>query len=222
MAASSTKAQRIGIWIIAIVMTVGTLGSFMVIALSNDNQKIDKTRTEKLLSDYQAKYAEYSAKAQAQGDELSKQYYESFNQYATLPAAFNKDDVKELVKTDIKLGDGSEIKEGDSFTAYYIGWNPTGEVFDGSIDSGKLKAPFTAQPGGVIKGWTEGVLGMKIGGVRELTIPSNLAYGANGSGEKIPANTPLKFVIMIIPTPELIAQPEVPAELLKYYSKGTL
>ena len=214
---SKTKAQRIGIWIIAVVMTIGTIGSFMVVALSNDNQKIDKVRGEQLLSEYQAQAAEYNVKVQVQADELSKQYFDSFNQYSGLPSVFNKDTVKDLVKTDIKVGDGAEIKEGDSFTAYYIGWNPSGEVFDGSIDGDKLKAPFTAEPGGVIQGWTEGALGMKIGGVRELTIPSDLAYGETGSGDKIPANTPLKFVVMLINQPDTIVQPEVSDELYKYY-----
>lgn len=138
MASSSTKAQRIGIWVIAIVMTIGTIGSFLVIALANDNQKIDQARGTSLMSEYQAKYSEYSAKVAAQADELSKKYFNDFNQYASLPAAFNKDDAKELAKTDLKVGSGVEIKDGDSFTAYYIGWNPSGEVFDGSIDGNSL------------------------------------------------------------------------------------
>ncbi len=220
MATSSTKAQRIGIWIIAIVMTIGTIGSFVVVALSNDNQKIDQSRGARLMSEYQAKYAEYSAKAKTQSDELSKQYFDSFNQYASLPAVFNKDDVKDLVKTDIKVGDGLEIKEGDSFTAYYIGWNPSGEVFDGSIDGSVLKAPFTAEPGSVIQGWSQGAVGMKVGGVRELIIPSGLAYGETGSGDKIPANTPLKFVLMLIQKPDTIVQPEPSDELVKYYQQS--
>jgi len=219
MASSSTKAQRIGIWVIAIVMTIGTIGSFLVIALANDNQKIDQARGTSLMSEYQAKYSEYSAKVAAQADELSKKYFNDFNQYASLPAAFNKDDAKELAKTDLKVGSGVEIKDGDSFTAYYIGWNPSGEVFDGSIDGNSLKAPFTAQPGSVIKGWSQGVIGMKIGGVRELTIPYDLAYGETGSGDKIPANTPLKFVIMLIEQPETIVQPEPSDELVKYYQQ---
>jgi hypothetical protein len=73
----------------------------------------------------------------------------------------------------------------------------------------------------VIKGWTDGTVGMKVGGVRELTIPSDQAYGATGSGTNIPPNTPLKFVIMVIPTPETIPQAAIPPELLKYYTKGS-
>jgi hypothetical protein len=54
---------------------------------------------------------------------------------------------------------------------------------------------------------------MKIGGVREITLPSDKAYGEQGSGDSIPPNTPLKFIVMAIPLPEQIPQPEVPASL---------
>jgi len=218
--ASKDKAQRIGIWIIAIVMTVGTLGSFVVIILSNDNQKTDQVRKAQLTSEYKALTDTYQIKVAAQAAVLSTTYFTEFNKYATLPAVFNKDDVKALKTEDLTIGTGADVKKDSSFTAYYIGWNPSGVVFDGSIDGAKLKAPFTAQPGGVIAGWTEGVVGMKVGGVRVLTIPSDKAYGATGSGEKIAPNTPLKFVLMLIPTPEVIVQPQPSAELLKYYSTG--
>ena len=62
---------------------------------------------------------------------------------------------------------------------------------------------------------------MNVGGIRELTIPSDLAYGETGSGDDIPANTPIKFVMMVIPTPETIEQPEIPTELLQYYQTGS-
>jgi hypothetical protein len=62
---------------------------------------------------------------------------------------------------------------------------------------------------------------MKVGGVRELTIPSDKAYGEAGSGDKIPANTPLKFIVMVIPTPEAIKEPAVPQELLQYYQQNS-
>ncbi len=69
---------------------------------------------------------------------------------------------------------------------------------------------------------SKGVVGMKIGGVREITIPAAQAYGEAGSGEDIPANTPLKFILMIIPSPEKIAEPEMPAELQRLYSQGQM
>jgi FKBP-type peptidyl-prolyl cis-trans isomerase len=233
---ATRKSQRIGIWVIAGALTIGTLGGFMAMVLAPTNAASDQARLQQLMtdyqkqqSDYQAKYKpqfdEYSAKQTAQATELSAKYFATFNQYASRPAAFSAADVKELKKEDLKVGDGEVIKKDSSFTAYYIGWNPSGKVFDGSIDGDKLKAPLPVAPGGVIPGWTEGVDGMKVGGVRELTIPADKAYGATAQSEDIPANTPLKFVIMIIPKPEAVAAPDVPAqptpseELLKLYEQ---
>jgi len=204
---ATTKGQRIGIWIIAIFMTVGTIGSFAVIVLANQNTRNDQNR----LTELQAKY---QADVEAQNKELSDKYFETFNQYASRPAAFDGTNVTEIKTEDLKVGDGEELTAESSFTAYYIGWTPDGKVFDGSIDNGSLKAPFTASPGGVIEGWSKGVAGMKVGGVREITIPSSLAYAEAGSGESIPPNTPLKFVLLAIPTPEPI---DVPQELLDNY-----
>ena len=73
---------------------------------------------------------------------------------------------------------------------------------------------------GVIEGWREGIKGMKIGGVRIITIPSEKAYGETGSKdatgkETIPANTPLKFLVMAVPTPAEISMPAYPQSLLQ-------
>lgn len=217
---ATQKRQRIGIWVIAIVMTIGTIGSFAVMILANQNSTADQARLTKLTDEYQKMTQEHQVKVAAQGAELSNKYYSEFNQYSTRPAPFNKDEVKELKTEDLKAGDGETLGGEATFTAYYIGWNPDGKVFDGSISGSSLKAPFEAAPGGVISGWTKGVEGMKVGGVREVTIPSDLAYGESGSGDLIPPNTPLKFVIMVIPKPEAIPQPEMPKELLNYYTTG--
>jgi FKBP-type peptidyl-prolyl cis-trans isomerase len=115
----------------------------------------------------------------------------------------------------LNIGDGSEITTKTDYSAYYIGWNPKGVLFDQSIDKDALKAPLTVAAGSsMIVGWKEGVLGMKVGGVRELTLPSSMAYGATGSGENIPANTPLKFIVMIIPK---VTDVPISPELLQYY-----
>ena len=214
---ATKKSQQIGIWIIAIVMTVGTLGSFAVMILQNDNKGTDKARLAQLTAEYKVQTDAYQAKVDAQATELSSKYFIEFNQYINTPAVFDKAGVTELKTEDLKVGDGADISATSSFSAYYLGWGPDGKVFDGSVDSGKLKAPFAVTPGGVIPGWTEGVVGMKTGGIRVLTIPSAKAYGEAGSGTTIPANTPLKFVIIIIPTPEVIPQPQPSAELLKLY-----
>jgi len=207
---ATQKAQRIGIWIIAIVLTVGTLAGFIAIVLEPKNQATDQAKLSAL-------QAQYKAAQDAQDAELSAKYFTDLNQYSSRVGVFNKDEVTELRTEDLKIGDGPDITAESSFSAYYIGWNPDGVIFDSSIKDGKLIAPIAVQPGNVIDGWTEGAVGMKVGGIRELTIPSAKAYGATAKSDAIPANTPLKFVMFIIPTPDPVA---IPPELLKYYTNG--
>ncbi len=199
---STPRSQRIGIWIIAIVLILGTLGSFLVMALSVGNQKIDTAHQQKV-------YNKYLEDVAAQAKELSNKYYTDFSQFASTPAAYDASSVTELVKTDLKVGDGEEIKADTKYSAYYIGWNPKGKIFDQSIKDGALISPING--GNLITGWNEGVIGMKIGGIREIAIPSDKAYGSVEKSEDIPANTPLKFIVMVIPK---VTEVPVPAELL--------
>lgn len=217
---ATTKVQRVGIWIIAVFMAVGTIGSFAIIVLANKNTQSDKDRLTTLLAEYQKETTAYQAKVDAQAKVLSAQYFETFNAFSSKPAAFDAASVTELTKTDLVVGTGDAITSSSSFSAYYIGWNPSGKVFDSSISGGALKAPLAVVPGGVIEGWTKGVDGMKVGGVRELAIPAAQAYGATGSGTDIPANTPIKFILMIIPTPEAITQPVPSQELQTLYKQA--
>jgi FKBP-type peptidyl-prolyl cis-trans isomerase len=119
--------------------------------------------------------------------------------------AINKDSIKidcmdnianvttGLVVEDIIIGSGAEIKSGDTVKMHYLGKLSTGEKFDSSYDRNE---PFQTKigVGQVIKGWDEGVPGMKVGGKRKLTIPSDLAYGERGIGP-IPGNATLIFEI---------------------------
>ena len=238
---ATAKSQRIGIWIIAIALTAGTLGSFLVMVLAPKNQASEQARIERLEKEYQSAYGDYQKKVDEINDkiaaDLSDKYFGEFHQYTSRVAAFDADSVKELAIEDLKQGDGEEVTDESAYTVYYFGWNPVGKMFDSSFNEDKtaLGQPLDRQssgtwvfPGGqtgdVITGWTEGVLGMKVGGVRELTLPADKAYGEQGSGADIPPNTPLKFVIMVIPTPdrsatETIEQPTVPRELNDYYRR---
>lgn len=204
---ATSKGTRIGIWIIAVVMLVGTIGSFLVMVLANDNQQVDQKRLETLMSEHQQKVDEQAKK-------LSEKYYPTMSTYASVPAEFNADDVKELSRKDLVMGTGEEITKDSAYSAYYIGWNPKGVIFDQSIEGNSLKSPISG--GNLIEGWNEGVIGMKMGGVRELTIPSAKAYGEQGSGENIPANTPIKFIVMVIPAVEEVQPSE---ELLRLYGQ---
>ncbi|MCP9454320.1 MAG: FKBP-type peptidyl-prolyl cis-trans isomerase, partial [Candidatus Nanosynbacter sp. P11B_S7_bin.28.1] len=167
---------------------------------------------------------ERKKKVEAQANELSQKYYGKFSEFSSRVGAFEAGDVKELVKEDLVEGEGAEVKDDTKLAVYYIGWNAKGEIFDQSIADGKLKAPLNMDgPANtaVIQGWKEGLIGMKIGGVRELTIPANKAYGDKAQGDKIPANSPLKFVVMAIEKPADIPEPEMPEAMKQYYrSRG--
>ncbi len=105
-----------------------------------------------------------------------------------------------LEKKDLIVGTGAEAKAGDTVTVNYVGvLYKGGKEFDASW---KRKEPFQFKlgQGQVIKGWDEGVAGMKVGGRRELVIPSELAYGKTGSPPTIPANAPLVFVVDLLGT----------------------
>jgi peptidylprolyl isomerase len=104
----------------------------------------------------------------------------------------------QLVVKDLKTGDGAEAKSGDQVSVQYVGvLYSDGKQFDSSWDRGQ---PFSFQLGGgnVIPGWDQGVAGMKVGGRRELVIPPDLAYGAQGQPPTIPANATLVFVIDLV------------------------
>ncbi len=203
---ATSNAQRIGIWVIAVVMAVGTIGSFFVVILANDNAKIDQASQASKQEELNKKYQEYQDKVSAQADELSKTHYPVFVAYKDKVAPFNKADVTSVTTEDLKIGDGEEIQDGTKYSAYYIGWNPEGKIFDQSIDGEKLKSPISGS--GLIEGWTEGVKGMKIGGVRIITIPADKAYGDKGQGDDIPPHTPLKFLVYAIASPEEIPIPD--------------
>ena len=221
---ATTKSQRIGIWVIAGMMFLGTIGGFIAMIVAPGNEAKDQAALKKAQEEYSKTISERQKKVEAQTSELSQKYYGKFAEFGSRVSAFEAGDVKELGKEDLIEGDGAEVKDDTKFAVYYIGWNAKGEVFDQSIADGKLKEPLAIDgpaKTSVIQGWKEGLIGMKIGGVRELTIPADKAYGNQAQGEKIPANSPLKFVIMAIEKPADIPQPEMPEIIKRYYrSRG--
>ena len=227
----TSPKQRIIIMLIAIFMLGSTFALYAGIVLNYGA----KTESSQVDSEKQARfeelYGEYNEKVEAQTNELSNLYLAEFSNYTSRVKAFNAAGVTELKVEDLKVGSGREITTTDDidYAAYYIGWLSDETVFDMSLDSltdpTKLSSPLYGSTS-MIQGWLEGISrneedgtvyweGMRIGGIREITIPSALAYGATEQGT-IPANSPLKFVVMLIETPEEI---EVPAELEQLYTE---
>ncbi len=110
-----------------------------------------------------------------------------------------KDAVKELEITDIEIGTGEEVKPGATITAHYTGaLVRNGIIFQSSHDFGKAISFGLDQ---VVKGWTLGVPGMKVGGMRRLVIPSEMAYGSARASASIPPNSDLVFDIELVAIP---------------------
>ena len=102
-----------------------------------------------------------------------------------------------LVIEDVKIGDGQEVEKFNIVTVNYTGLLENGTKFDSSLNPGRTPFRFTVGAGQVIKGWDEGLMGMKVGGKRKLTIPPELGYGSRDNGP-IPANSTLIFEIDLL------------------------
>lgn len=169
------KRERIFALVMALaflVTTVGVAGS-VIWQIVQDN-KTNKTDTNQLDST--------STNKKLQGTKMK-----DFTPVAS---------VETLQITDLTPGTGEEVKADDTVTVDYTGAvAATGEVFQSSLDTGQ---PVTFGLDGVIQGWSEGLVGMKVGGTRRLLIPAEKAYGANPpQGSGIPANAPLVFDVTL-------------------------
>jgi len=120
------------------------------------------------------------------------------------PTKMEKSNMTELIKTDNKLGEGALATAGKDVSVHYTGWlydeaapDHHGKKFDSSRDRGQ-PFEFPLGAGHVIKGWDQGVAGMKVGGQRTLVIPAHLGYGARGAGGVIPPNATLVFDVELL------------------------
>ncbi|AVG14814.1 MULTISPECIES: FKBP-type peptidyl-prolyl cis-trans isomerase [Chromobacteriaceae] len=104
---------------------------------------------------------------------------------------------EELKIEDLVVGEGKEAVRGALITSHYTGWLEDGTKFDSSLDKGR---PFQCVigTGRVIKGWDQGMMGMRVGGKRKLWVPAHLAYGERQIGDRIPAHSNLVFEIELL------------------------
>jgi FKBP-type peptidyl-prolyl cis-trans isomerase len=183
---ASANRQRIGIWIIAVVMVVGTIGSFVVIILSNQNAQ--KTQ------------ATANATAAAQTAEQNQAADENAQNSVALSGysarTFNSN-VSALTVDTLTQGTGATVTATDTVNVSYFGYLSDGVIFDSSTKKSPAgDTPASLSLSGVIAGWTQGLAGQKVGSVVRLTIPASLAYGTTAEGV-IPADSPLEFIIEI-------------------------
>ena len=191
----TSLGQRIVIGVIAVLLLSSTIAIYALIVLNGEkNKQTSSTKKEELA----VATKELSAKQdelKSASDKMSKQYFGTSVEDAGLKTF------------DLKNGTGAEITDKTtSYYAYYVGWCANESVFDSSFDDAKnpksLKEPLAVtNPNSLIAGWSEGIKGMRFGGVREIDIPSPLAYGSEREicGSK---NSPLKFLVLPIEVSE--------------------
>lgn len=197
----TSPKQRVVIIIIAVIMLGSIIASYAAILMGGGSKSgasdtgISEARITAYEADYEAKLKEFQ--------EASVSDFGKFVAYKSEVKAYNETAANGggVQTSDLLKGSGEKLAEGDNnYLAYYIGWCADGSVFDSSFDSTSSPNAFTKildASLGMIEGWNVGVVGMRLGGVREITIPGELAYGdqmeiCGGY------NKPLKFLVMAV------------------------
>jgi len=179
---ATKKSQRIFIWVIAIVMTVGTVAGFIAMMIAPTNQKIDEDARNKQI-----------AELQKQAEERQKSF-RPLTGYQS--EAFDAAAVTELKSEVLVEGTGEPLKADSKLTINYFGWTADGKIFE-STNVNDVTTPYNGLTlDGVIEGWKEGLVGKKIGSTVKLTIPAAKAYGDTDNGTGQPVG-PLMFIIEI-------------------------
>jgi FKBP-type peptidyl-prolyl cis-trans isomerase len=196
----TSPKQRFFIVLIAVLMVGSIVASYAAIIVSGSSSSSSSTTSE--ISDEKlAEYAEDYAEEVAKFSEATQSDFNEFIKYKSEITAYNETEANSSgVKTkDVKEGSGDTVTE-DNYLAYYVGWCADESVFDSSFDDDDNPTAFAKilDPSlGMIEGWTVGVEGMKLGGIRVITVPGELAYGdsmeiCGGT------NKPLKFLVMAV------------------------
>ena len=199
----TSTGQRIFIAVIAIIMIGSIIASYTAIILNSSKSSSDSSDTS--ISDAKKQeYTEAYNNEVAKFAEATQADFDKFIAYKSEIKAFNEESANEsteVAKKDLVEGDGEELAEdGSNYLAYYVGYCADESIFDSTLDDKDNPTGFAKilDPSvGMIEGWTQGVKGMKVGGIRRITVPGALAYGDSMEicGGK---NKPLRFLLMAV------------------------
>lgn len=190
---STTRSQRVIIWVIAIVMAVGTIGSFFIFMLPSANTPV-KTDAEK---EYERQLAEMQKEQETcpSGPVNDKK----LDPLPAVPEITAVESIPELKTEDVTVGEGEDVKAGDCVELLYHGvLAKDAKAFQGG-DNYADGIPYRSRTNGFVPGFASGLVGMKVGGERKIYIPAAQAYGENPpAGGDIPANADLVFAVRIV------------------------
>lgn len=194
--------QRIAIIAVAVVMLGSIIAGYAAIVINGSKDTdvaSDGSISEAKLARYESEYEEKKAEFQ----ELTASDYKKFISHKDQIKEYNEASANTsgVATKDLEKGSGKELKEGDyDYLAYYVGWCADGTIFDSSLDNAADPTGFASAlnaAGGLIEGWNAGVVGMKLGGIRVMTIPGELAY-ADQTEICGGYNKPLRFMVMAV------------------------
>lgn len=189
------KTQRIIIWIITLLFVISSFGAVVYYIFQNRQQEKWQAEYQKAIKQTQSNQNPSSNLTNPQKAEVPASKLTGTKMLNFEPVA----SVSSLQKIDTEEGEGAEVKNGQSVTVKYIGaLASNGTIFDASSDHQGGTFTFKVGGGEVIKGWDQGVPGMKVGGKRRILIPASLGYGNQAVGTSIPANSDLVFDVEIV------------------------
>lgn len=188
---STTRSQRITIWVIAVVMIVGTLGSFFLFMLPAANTPV-KSQAQLDYEKLVAQQAELEKKCPS----TTTKPIAKVDPAPVPPVMTAVESIPELRTEDVVVGDGAEVKSGDCVELFFHGvLAKDSKAFQGG-DNYATGDAYRSLTTGFVPGFSEGLVGMKVGGERKVYIPAAKGYGSQAQGE-IPANSDLIFAIKV-------------------------
>ena len=207
----TSPKQRIFIGAIAVIMLGSIVAGYAAIVVANSNSSSTSAAPQEISAEKMAQYQQEYDDAASAFKAATQADFDKFVQYKGEVKAYNETAANgsDVQTTDLVVGDGKQLAEGDTdYLAYYIGWCADESVFDSSMDSASDPTQFVRvlDPAeGLIEGWEIGVVGMNLGGIREITMPGELAYKDQ---REVCGGTykPLKFMVMAVPVDENLKQ----------------